>query len=93
MPENNAKGTLNCLCSVMSNHYIGLITDKGRQVEVILPHSYAYEMRILWVILPLLLLGLICPFFATRWDRNDLKTLEVDPYEAKGFNDDFVEQF
>jgi hypothetical protein len=28
-----------------------------------------------------------------RWDKNDLKTLEEDPYEAKGMTDDFIERF
>lgn len=86
-------GSLNCICSVMSNHYIGLITDKSRNIEVILPHTYNLEIRILWILVPLLMLGLCCPCLMMRWDKNDLKTLEEDPYEAKGMTDDFIERF
>lgn len=86
-------GSLNCICSVMSNHYIGLITDKSRNIEVILPHSYNLEIRILLILIPLLMLGFCCPCIVTRWDKNDLKTLEEDPYEAKGISDEFIERF
>lgn len=91
--KSGEQATLNCLCSEISNHYIGLITDKQRLIQVIIPHRLAYEIRLLAVIIPLLLLGICCPCFVTRWDNNALKKLEEDPYEQNGLTDDFIEHF
>ena len=39
------------------------------------------------------MLGLCCPCFMCRWDRNALLKLEEDPYDTITINDDFIESF
>lgn len=75
--------TLNCYCSTLNSHFIGIITDKGRIIEYVKPSRLLYEVRLLWVIIPLLILGACCPFWAMRLDRNDLMYLEQDVHAAK----------
>lgn len=73
--------TLNCYCETLSNHYVGLITDKNRVFEILIPSRSAYEERFLFVLVPLVLIGLCCPCLAMRWDKNDIDKLEEDPYQ------------
>lgn len=73
----------------MSNHYVGLITDKERLPIIVVPHSYTIELRFLVILLPLLWLGIFCPCIVTSFDKNELKRLEEDHFEK--LNDDFVE--
>jgi hypothetical protein len=89
--KKGERTTLTCFCNTMSNHYIGLITDKGRDIEIIIPHRFSYEIRLLAVFIPLALLGLCCPCFVMRWDRNDTDALERDPYEE--IDDTFIDRF
>jgi len=74
--------TLDCYCETLSNHYIGLINDKSRIIEVLVPRRSAYEERYLIVLIPLILIGLCLPCLAMRWDKNDIDLLEEDPWQA-----------
>jgi hypothetical protein len=75
----------------MDGKLIGLITDKSRmKVVTPPPRTLWQELRMLIVIIPMLLLGLVIPSLAMRWDRNDLLKLEEDRFK---FSDEFVEEF
>lgn len=89
--KKGEKTTLNCICSVLSNHYVGLITDKQRVIQIVKPHRFEFEIRLLAVVIPIALLGLCCPCFVMRWDRNDIDALEQDPYEE--IDDAFIDRF
>jgi hypothetical protein len=91
-PTGEQIPTLTCICNILSNQYIGVITDESRLIEYLPPYRLLYEVRLLAVLVPLVMLGMCLPCLAIRWDREDLTILEDDPF-SKQLSDEFVEAF
>ena len=67
-----------------------MITDRSRELEVVVEFRYKFHRILLWVVIPFLLLGCCCPLVAWQLDTYSLIHIEDDDYDV---SDAVVEDF
>ena len=63
-----ALSTLVCKCTELQNHYITVISDRSRDLEVLVEFKYKFHKILLWVIIPLFIFGCCCPLCVWQLD-------------------------
>ena len=52
----------------MKNHYIAVISDRSRDLEVLEVFKYEFHRILLWVVIPFLIFGCCCPLCVVQLD-------------------------
>ena len=55
------QSTLICKCLSLKNRFVGVITDKDRKLEILPIYRFKYHSVLLWVVIPLIVLGCCGP--------------------------------
>lgn len=75
-------GTIICKCSRLKNHYISVISDRSRDLEVLAEFRYKFHYILLLVVVPLFIFGCCCPLCVMWTDQRDYQALEDDRYDV-----------
>ena len=81
MYDEENMSTLICKCSALKNHYVAVITDQSRDLEVIVVYKFKFHSVLLWVIIPLMLFGCCCPLYVAKKDIWNFEEVETDKFD------------
>jgi len=72
--------TLVCKCLSLKNRFVGVITDRDRKLEILPIYRFKYHSILLWVLIPLIMLGCCGPCVMICLDSLDYQWVENDEY-------------